>query len=231
MAALTQADLDTAAGAAQADWIAIVPDADFSAATFSISDLEGDLLATTVGPAISVDATAAGWGWGPGGMDLGTVLRHELGHVLGYDHGDESSLMGERLAAGETHTVPTSAPAGATPWVVALAREADHELVLSGTEDQLSVRIDGIGAEASPRPGSAPRQSSIGTTRTATTGTAATRRHGRISRASRLGLELRIAESGDLGAARDVLGVGGDVGGPARYPARFVVALIVVIGG
>ena len=36
-------------------------------------------------------------------MDLLTVVRHELGHVLGYDHGD--GLMAATLAAGESRSV------------------------------------------------------------------------------------------------------------------------------
>ena len=43
---------------------------------------------------VTVDATAAGWGWDA--MDLHTVLMHELGHVLGLDHA-EDGLMGETL--------------------------------------------------------------------------------------------------------------------------------------
>ena len=42
-------------------------------------------------------------------MDLLTVVRHEVGHVLGYEHGD--GLMAPTLAAGELWVVPTTAPA------------------------------------------------------------------------------------------------------------------------
>jgi len=67
----------------------------------------GDLpdldLGSTVGKAITIDATAAGWGWTVAGgqMDLLTAVLHELGHVLGLDHGDVAGgLMGGTLAPG-----------------------------------------------------------------------------------------------------------------------------------
>ncbi len=51
-----------------------------------------------------VDADAAGYGWSystedlrSGGVDLLSVLTHELGHILGYDH----DVMGESLNVGE----------------------------------------------------------------------------------------------------------------------------------
>ena len=36
-------------------------------------------------------------------MDLLTVVMHELGHVLGYDH-DDDGVMAETLAAGVRRT-------------------------------------------------------------------------------------------------------------------------------
>jgi hypothetical protein len=40
-----------------------------------------------------------------GGMDLVTVLAHELGHVLGRGHDDDGGLMSATLAAGESFEV------------------------------------------------------------------------------------------------------------------------------
>jgi hypothetical protein len=95
--------------------------------TFQITDLPGMLLGQTLGTTVLIDRDAAGFGWFvdhtpwadeeysrfgpthglvavPGGpadqrMDLLTVVMHELGHVLGYDHSD-TGLMQPTLALG-----------------------------------------------------------------------------------------------------------------------------------
>ena len=78
------------------------------------------------GHTIWLDDNAAGWGWfvdptpaddseftTPGNqgeknrMDLLTVLEHEVGHLLGYEH-EESGVMIDTLPAGTRRT-----PAGA----------------------------------------------------------------------------------------------------------------------
>ncbi|WP_417391015.1 choice-of-anchor D domain-containing protein [Gimesia sp.] len=64
-----------------------VDDTPFDSSEFSL-DADGDLVA-----GIGSDAF--------GQMDLLTVMLHEMGHTLGYDHLDEDSLMGETLDASE----------------------------------------------------------------------------------------------------------------------------------
>ena len=98
---LTQSALDAAVSSAKAEWLSAEPDADFSGVTFSIADLPELQLGFTDGLAITIDATAAGWGWGTSGMDLLTVVMHELGHALGLDHEDDG-LMADELAPSET---------------------------------------------------------------------------------------------------------------------------------
>ncbi|HEV8251466.1 MAG TPA: Calx-beta domain-containing protein, partial [Gaiellaceae bacterium] len=101
-AALTAEQLDAAVAESQAEWLAADPDADFAGLAVSIGDLDGLLLGVTDGSTVTIDRTAAGWGWSVSGgqMDLRSVLLHELGHVLGLEHSDEG-VMAETLAAGE----------------------------------------------------------------------------------------------------------------------------------
>jgi hypothetical protein len=111
--ALTVEQLQPLIEAAVAAWAARGADPIVLAAlTFEITDLDGTGLADTVGTTISLDATAAGWGWyvdptpgthdgfvwrggdliatagsaAAGRIDLWTVLLHEIGHALGYEH-------------------------------------------------------------------------------------------------------------------------------------------------
>ncbi len=94
--------------------------------TFQIADLPGTLLGQALGTTVLIDHDAAGFGWfvdrtpwdneefwrsadgdllalpgGPadGRMDRLTVVMHELGHVLGYEHND-TGLMQPTLAPG-----------------------------------------------------------------------------------------------------------------------------------
>lgn len=87
-------------------------------ANFRVTDLGGAFLGKTDGNTIWLDDNAAGWGWfidatpgndseffNPGNqgeqhrMDLLTTVMHEMGHILGLDHGS-ATVMGETLAAG-----------------------------------------------------------------------------------------------------------------------------------
>jgi hypothetical protein len=105
---LSESALDSVLAAAEASWLAVLPNADFSGVTVTIGDLAGDLLGFTLGQGITIDATAAGWGWSvmdadddAPRMDLRTVITHELGLALGFHEADPAQpyAMARTLSA------------------------------------------------------------------------------------------------------------------------------------
>ena len=133
--------LGDALAAARAAWLAAGADAaKLAGVTVALADLDGALVAQTSGKTITLDASAAGLGWfvdatpqdaaeyvrtsgvlaarigqAPG-VDLVTVLAHELGHVLGLEHAGAAqsalSVMQPYLVAGERR-LPTADDVGA----------------------------------------------------------------------------------------------------------------------
>ncbi len=115
VAALTQEELDAALSIAVSDWQLVVPDADLGSLAAELTDLPDLELASTDGTLISVDPLAAGHGFVS--IDLLTVLRHEIGHVLGHDHA-EAGLMAESLEPGvvlDVSDLETPAPSTEEP--------------------------------------------------------------------------------------------------------------------
>jgi hypothetical protein len=98
---------------AEAAWRTALPGARFDGVTVTIADLPGDLLGFTLGKAVTIDPTAAGWGWlqvsgGTLRMDLLAVLEHELGLTLGFTEADplQPIVMARTLAPGTIATAP-----------------------------------------------------------------------------------------------------------------------------
>ena len=108
-ATLTIAQLRLVVARARVAWLRLEPGADLSGVQFTIAELGGLRLGETFGRSVTIDATAAGWGWSvadPRGtgprMDLLVAVMHELGHVLGFAHADAGparmAFMAERLS-------------------------------------------------------------------------------------------------------------------------------------
>ena len=141
-APLTQADLNTAETQAINLWARAGLDAASLAklhnTSVSLATLASGQLGETELGQITIDATAAGWGWStngtaaPGKMDLDTVLAHEYGHVLGLP--DQTSqpndVMYEWLATGQL-------------------KGADHERSRCRVRGQSSVSCDRSVSDAS----------------------------------------------------------------------------------
>jgi chitinase len=102
---LTTAALAPVVATAEQMWRSVLPGADFRGLTVTIADLPGDQLGWTVGKQMTIDATAAGFGWDQ--MDLLTVVLHELGRALGFTTADAAwfGVMAPTLAPGERLTL------------------------------------------------------------------------------------------------------------------------------
>ena len=153
---LGQADLDGLVDAAIQRWADAGAGADAVAAmratSFAVADLAGLDLGLHGSGGVLIDSNAAGFGWyldatpfddlefsainGPAGIDLLTVVMHELGHVAGLDDhysaaaGDDVMfgflLEGERRAPGSGEQESSGQPKWADTTVHDYALSQHH---------------------------------------------------------------------------------------------------------
>ncbi len=108
-AALSQNDLQPVVEQAIAYWTSTGIESEklsqLSDVAVTVADIPGPFLGFATENAIRIDSDAAGYGWHiagsslSGGIDLLTAVKHEFGHVLGFDHDDNDDVMSARLSA------------------------------------------------------------------------------------------------------------------------------------
>ena len=96
-----------------------------SSVDVQVGNLPGDRLGLTLGNVIYIDSDAAGRGWQT--MDLASVVMHELGHVLGFDHDDAGAIpvMNGTLDAGAHYQLGTAGNTAASLGLAGFFTGAD----------------------------------------------------------------------------------------------------------
>jgi hypothetical protein len=145
--------------------------AGLSGLRFAVADLPDLALGTEEGGTITLDADAAGHGWfidttpwdssefalrsdddvlsaqagsdAFGAMDLLTVVRHEIGHALGFGHDDDLAVMRDDLDAGVRYALDANAgPAPSTPSTSGTGGAVDLGAPIDWTADSGSLWSD-----------------------------------------------------------------------------------------
>jgi hypothetical protein len=164
---LGQAQLDAVAREAMAHWTEVLGDGDPRLAAFgdlsiTLADLGAGELGYAQGGSIWIDLDAAGFGWSSAGaMDPFSVVSHELGHVLGLEHGESGyDVMHETLAPQLRKPHPHAdavidwQPAYAEQWTSGLSPYAAKPVKLSANLSEFLARpvagYDELGQTAAP---------------------------------------------------------------------------------
>jgi uncharacterized repeat protein (TIGR01451 family) len=123
--ALTAADLQSIVAEARALWggagISTQDLARLDGVPIQVLDLPDSMLGLAIRGEIWIDSTAAGHGWfvdavpghspTAGQEDLLSVVSHEMGHLLGFEHDHGDEVMAAALPVG-VRRIPGSTPAG-----------------------------------------------------------------------------------------------------------------------
>ena len=121
-----------------------------NSANIQFGNLPGDRLGLTLGVNVYIDSDAAGRGWQT--MDLLSVVTHELGHLLGFDHDDAGTfgVMSETLEAGAHNQPVMTGNTIALPALAGVVTDANEAQHVSGLQPNgasiVTVNTDGLGS-------------------------------------------------------------------------------------
>ena len=141
--------------AAIADWreSGLINDdqlADLDTLDVVIRDLPGLVLGRYDNGTLYLDSEAAGFGWyigqsetPDGALDLITVVEHELGHALGFEHEDQG-LMSATLSDGTRVSLTAAPQAVATTDAEQVVSAADEPVLTASSMEHVSLLPEGL---------------------------------------------------------------------------------------